>query len=192
MINKIFENLVYLFYPKNVSAYTEKEKYFETEEYIRLSNIIAGFDTEESKKRHIALINEFEKDYTLKGFRDFSAFDLEDRCTTFCLTIIEEGELYTLSLYTSFLIPYYVVKCQKNMIEMFFSDLEIAQLQKDNIETRKIPDLILEIETIVESKLLYKKFPKEMLGNVIQDVSFQDSDFGYFNLFNAFFNNCII
>lgn len=36
MIERVLKNLVYLFYPKNICAYTEKDKYFATAEYKRL------------------------------------------------------------------------------------------------------------------------------------------------------------
>lgn len=90
------------------------------------------------------------------------------------------------------MIPYYVISCQKNIIDLWFSKEQISDLQKNNAEIRQINDLILDIESIVEDKLLYSKFPEEMLNVIIEDVSFQDSIFGHFNMFNAFFNNNII
>jgi len=192
MINKVLTNLVYLFYPKNVCAFTEKDKYLLTEEYKRLKEIIVDFDSEKSKTLQANIIDKFEKDYTLKNFKDASLFDWEDRCLTFNLTIIEDGELYTISLYLSILIPYYVIKCQKGIIDLWFSKSQIDQLKKDNTETRKINKLILDIETIVKDELLYEKLPTEILSTIIPDVSFQDSIFGHFNIFNAFFNNVII
>lgn len=192
MINKVLTNLVYLFYPKNVCAFTEKDKYLETEEYQRLKEIIVDFDSEKSKTLQASIIDTFEKDHTLKNFKDASLFAWEDRCLTFNLTIIEDDELYTISLYLSILIPYYVIKYQKSIIELWFSKSQIDQLKKDNKETRKINDLILDIETIVKDELFYEKFPTEILNTIVPDVSFQDSIFGHFNMFNAFFNNLVI
>ena len=109
MIDKVLTNLVYLFYPKNTCAYTQKDEYFATEEYNRLKEIIAGFASEENKNLRKSIIDSFEKDITLKNFNDLSLFDWEDRCFTFSLNIIEDKELYTISLYLSILIPYYVI-----------------------------------------------------------------------------------
>lgn len=78
------------------------------------------------------------------------------------------------------------------MIDLWFSKEQISEFQKNNTETREIDDLVLAIGFIVEDKLLYNKFPEEMLNVVIEEVSFQDSRFGYFKMFNAFFNNNII
>jgi hypothetical protein len=52
--------------------------------------------------------------------------------------------------------------------------------------------LVLEVENIVENKLLYSKFPKEIVNNKFEDISFQDSYLGEFKMFNAFFNNQVI
>lgn len=192
MIDKVLTNLVYLFYPKNVCAYTEKDKYFETTEYKRLKDIIVEFDSEKSKTLRNGIVDLFKEDDTLKGFEDFSLFEWEDRCLTFNLTLILNEELYTISLYISILIPYYVISCQKNIIDVWFSKEQISDLQKNNTETRQINDLVLDIESIVEDKLLYLKFPEEMLNIIIEDVSFQDSYLGEFKIFNAFFNNNIL
>jgi hypothetical protein len=192
MIDKILTNLVYLLYPRNICAYTEKDKYFNTEEYKRLNQIVSDFDTENGKVLRKSILEKFENDETLKRFQDFSLFNLEDRCMTFNASIIEGRELYTISLFVSVIVPYYVIKVQKNMIELFYSESEITDLEDKNTETRKINELVLEIETIIEDKFLYRKFPHKLVNYVIDDISFQDSIFGHFTMFNAFFNNVII
>lgn len=92
----------------------------------------------------------------------------------------------------SVLVPYYTIKCQKNIIGFFYSESQIAELQEANLEKRKLEEIISEIECIVEEKLLYNKFPKELFNFVIEDISFQEADFGNFKMFNAFFNNLIM
>lgn len=192
MIEKVLKNLVYLLYPRNICAYTEKEKYSICEEYKRLIQIINDFNTDEGKDIRRAIVQEFENDYTLKNLNDYTLFSYGDRCMTFNVSIIENGELYTISLFVSILIPYYVIKVQKNIIDLFFSKEEIAKLEKENIETRTINELVAEIEAVIENKYLYKKFPKKILNSVVDEISFQDSEFGHFTLYNAFFNNVII
>lgn len=192
MIDKVLKNLVYLLYPRNICSYMEKDKYFISEEYKRLNQIINEFNSEEGKVFRETFLKEFEGDNTLKDFRDFSLFDWGDRCMTFNVTIIEDSELYTISLFMSVIVPYYVVNVQKNIIDLYFPESQIAELEKENTETRKINELVLDIETIIEDKFLYKKFPRRLLNSVVADISFQDSEFGYFTLYNAFFNNVII
>jgi len=41
-------------------------------------------------------------------------------------------------------------------------------------------DLILDIETIVEEKLFYKKIPSSVMNSVIDDASFGDIRLGHF------------
>lgn len=189
MIDKVLKNLVYLFYPKNICAFREKDKYFISEEYRRLNQIITDFDTDYGKFLRANILKEFENDKTLKDFTDFSLFNIGDRCMTFNMNVIENRQLYTISLFVSVIVPYYVINVQKNIIELFFSESEISQLEQKNTETRKINELVVHIETVIEDKFLYKKFPNKLLNSIIDDVSFQDSEFGYFTMFNAFFNN---
>lgn len=192
MTDNSLTDLVYSLYPRNICAYTEKDKYFISEEYRRLNQIVTDFDTEDGKVLRKTILEKFEKDRTLKNFTDFSLFNLGDRCMTFNVSIIAGRELYTISLFVSVIVPYYVINVQKNMIELFFSESEITNLESENIETRMINELVLEIETIIEDNFLYRKFPDKLLNFVFDDISFQDSEFGYFTMYNAFFNNVII
>lgn len=190
MIKKVLENIAYLYYPKNICSWTEKEKYFASEEYKRLRSLIDSFDTEESHKLRKVLTNEFEQDYTLKGFQDFSHLDhWEDRCLTFFLNVIENGELKSISLYISFLVPYYVIQTITHKNQIVIPQSKIDELEKNSSETRKIDELVSVVENIVETKLSYQKFPKELMNVVIEDITFQDSYLGEFKMFNAFFNN---
>ena len=61
MIDKVLMNLVYLLYPRNICAYTEKDKYFISEEYKRLNQIITDFDTEDGKVLRKTILEKFEK-----------------------------------------------------------------------------------------------------------------------------------
>lgn len=192
MIEKVLKNLVYLLYPRNICSYTEKDKYFTSEEYKRLNQIINQFESKDGNVFKETFLNEFKKDHTLKKFADHSLLNGGDRCMTFNVTFIEDGELYTISLFISVIVPYYVIDVRKNMIELYFSELQIEELEKQNTETRKIKEIVFDIETVIEEKFLYKKFPIKILNSVVDDISFEDSEFGYFTLYNAFFNNVII
>ncbi|SNR83427.1 hypothetical protein [Flavobacterium sp. ov086] len=190
MIKKVLENIAYLYYPKNICAWTERDKLIASDEYKKLRSLIDSFDTEESIRERKVLTDEFEQDYTLKEFQDFSKLDhWEDRCLTFFLNVIENGELKSINLYISFLVPYYVIQTITHKNQMVIPQSKIDELEKNSSETRKIDELVLEVEKIVENKLSYQKFPKELLNVVLEDISFQDSYLGEFKMFNAFFNN---
>jgi len=189
MIEKILMNLAYLFYPKNICYETDNESYTKSEEYIRLNQIITKFDSDYKEDISKNILTEFRNDYTLKKLTDFTLFDWGDRCMTFNVSIIEDGELFTISLLVSILIPYYIIECKKNEIEIFYSESEISELQKQNQETRKTKEMIKKIKIIIEDKLFYNEFPKRMRNFIISDISSQDARFGYFNMYNAFFNN---
>ncbi|MEO8532887.1 MAG: hypothetical protein ABI441_04020, partial [Flavobacterium sp.] len=131
----------------------------------------------------------FEKRQGFKDFQDFSRLDWQDRCFTFTLLLFKEGETYSITLYMSVLLPYYVIRSRKHKGQMLFSESRIKELEEENPEPRNIEDLILDIKIIAEEEFIYKEFPKKMLNTIIDDVSFQDSSLGYFTMFNAFFNN---
>lgn len=190
MIQKVLENIASFFYPKNICAWTEREKLIASEEYKRLRSLMDSFDTEENHKWRKQLTDEFEKDATLKDVEDRSRLDyIEDRCLTFFWLIVENGELKSITLYVSILIPYFTVSTITHKPEFFFTQAQLDELERNSSETRKIDELVLEVEKIVENKLSYQKFPKELLNVVLEDISFQDSYLGEFKMFNAFFNN---
>jgi hypothetical protein len=192
MINNILTNLVYLFYPRNISFQKEEDKYYNSAEHKRLLEKIEYFSKDENKDICYVIKNDFEKDNILKNLRIVDLLDWQDRSITFNLSIIENDELYTISLYLSILIPFYVIRVQKNKIEFFFSTMEINQMKNDNKDSRKIKDLIFQITSTIEDKMLYSEFPNALIGLIVEDVSFQEISFGKFNMFNAFFNNSTI
>ncbi|MFQ6603810.1 hypothetical protein [Flavobacterium sp. C3NV] len=190
MIKKVLENIAYMYYPKNICSWTEGEKLIASEEYKKLRSLIDSFDTEESIIERKVLTDEFEKDATLKHFEDRSRLDyVEDRCLTFFWLIVENRELKSITLCVSILIPYYVIQTISHKKQMMISQSKIDELEKNSSETRKIDELVLEVEKIVENTLSYQKFPKELFNVVLEDISFQDSYLGEFKMFNAFFNN---
>lgn len=190
MIQKVLENIASLFYPRNICAWTESDKLVASEEYKRLRSLLDSFDTEENHKWRKQLSDEFEKDATLKDVEDRSRLDyIEDRCLTFFWLIVENGELKSITLYISILVPYYVIQTITHKNQMVIPQSKIDELEKNSSETRKIDELVSVIENIVETKLSYQKFPKELMNIVIEDISFQDSYLGEFKMFNAFFNN---
>lgn len=192
MITEVLKNLAYLYYPKNICPWTQKELYLETVEYKRLEALMEYFNSDENQKIRNNIAAEFAKDPVLKDFQDFSRLDGQDRCYTFFLSVIEEGELCSITLYLSVLVPYYVIDIIIHKNQMIIPRARIEELEKENLDKRKIKDLVLDVEKIVEKKLLYSKFPKEILNDKFDDISFQDSYLGEFEMFNAFFNNQII
>lgn len=192
MVVEVLKNLAYLYYPKNICPWTQNEHYLETVEYKRLKGLIEHFACDDNQKIRNSITVEFDKDLVLKEFQDFSRVDCQDRCYTFFLNVIENEELCSITLYLSLLAPYYVIDIIIHKEQMVIPKSRIEELQREKLDSRKIKDLVLEVEDIVEKKLLYSKFPKEILNNKFEDISFQDSYLGEFKMFNAFFNNQVI
>ncbi len=190
MINNVLLKLVHLYYPKNICPWDEKEKYMQAIEYKRLQSIIDYFDSDSNLIIRKNIKKEFEDDEILKDFEDFSRLDSnQDRCYTFFLNVVEGGEMYSISLHLSILIPYYVIRKGCHTRSPFFPKSLIEKLEREKLDTRKMEELILNVEMIVEEKLLYKKFPSSLMNKLIIDRSFGDIYLGDFTMFNAFFNN---
>jgi hypothetical protein len=189
MIYEVLVNLAYLFYPKNVCPWNESEEYLQTIEYKRLQATINFFDSDKNKKLRSDIKAEFDDDLILKDFEDFSRLDYEDRCFKFFLNFFEDGKLYSITLYLSILAPYYVIVPIEHSANPFFPQSRINELELENVDTRKLKDLILDIETIVKNKLLYQKFPQALIHTILEDISFQGIYLGHFKMYNAFFNN---
>lgn len=189
MITEVLTNLAYLYYPKNICPLNQKALYLESVEYKRLEKVIDLFNSDENQKIRSTIMAEFDKDLVLKDFQDFSRLDLQDRCYIFFLNIVEGGELCSIALHLSILIPYYVIETTIHTKQMIISKSRIEELERENLDSRKIEALALEVENIVEKKLLYSKFPKKIWNDKMEDISFQDSYLGEFKMFNAFFNN---
>jgi len=190
MIYEVLTNFAYMFYPKNVCPWDERDKYLGTIEYKRLRGLIESFDSEEGLKIRDNIRKQFDDDTILKEFQDFSILDSsEDRCFTFFLNVFEGGELLSIALYISFLVPYYVIRRGWHHAEPWFTKERIKELESQNFDNRKIGDLILDIEKIVEDKLSYNKFPETLMYSIINDIGFQGISLGHFNMYNVFFNN---
>jgi hypothetical protein len=190
MINNVLLNLADLYYPKNICPWNEKEKYMQALEYKRLQSTIDYFDSDANLIIRKSIKKEFDDDEILKDFEDFSRLDSnQDRCYTFFLNVVEGGEMYSISLHLSILVPYYAIRKGWHTSSPFFPKSLIEKLEREKTDKRKMDELILDIETIVEEKLLYKKFPSALMSNIIVDASFGDIYLGDFTMFNAFFNN---
>lgn len=187
MINNVLINLVYLYYPQKICSRTNGKEYSESKEFKKLLETINYFDA--NKSFCLDLEKTFKNDFILKDIRSTSLLDYNDRAYTFILTVIEDEEMYTISLFLSILIPFYLITVQKNKIELVFSESEIIKMRNEKSDTRKIKELIQNISSLLETSTHYSKFPEELLNQTIEDVSFEEIPFGRFTMFNAFFKN---
>lgn len=88
MIDKVLKNLVYIFYPRKISFEKEREKYFASEEYLTLNQLIKTFQSESKEICSKNILQNFERDYTLKKFQDCTLFEYGDNCLTFNVSLI--------------------------------------------------------------------------------------------------------
>lgn len=74
MITEVLTNLAYLYYPKNICPWNQKELYLESVEYKRLEKVIDLFNSNENQKIRSTIMAEFDKDLVLRIFRIFQGW----------------------------------------------------------------------------------------------------------------------
>lgn len=187
MITTVLKNIAYQFYPKNICSTANFDKYLKSSEYIKLKILLDSFHNESNN-----IFNEFTNEFNPKyNFDNQSRLQQLDRCFTFNLSVVKDGELHSIVILISVISPYYTIRNIKHKtINYFLSELEKKELEKKFSEIT-IKNLILEIEHILDNKFKYNKFPDELKLKIIENINFQDSHLNHFTMFNAFFNNTI-
>ncbi len=189
MIKNILTNLAYLFYPRNICSVKDENNYLNSEEYRRLLVIIEQFRI--NFKEDTSFEKAFSNDLVLKNIQNLTLYDWQDRSFRYSITVIVADELYTFTIYLSFLVPFYVIKVEKNFIELIFTKEQVEEMKKETSDSRSILELQNEIASIIESISQYTQFPEELLEVILDDISFQDIYFSRFNLYNAFFDSML-
>ncbi|MDY8137512.1 hypothetical protein [Aquimarina sp. 2201CG5-10] len=185
---KELEEIVYKYYPKKIDAYNQ-ELYKETSEFKLLKETIdekltSELETHRIHKDLVSRISEKEK----MRFIDMTYYTSLDRSHNLQLSKKFEDKYYQINLYTSVLIPCYLLIVRESEI----SQLEVnpfSSLKKTtNLDIDFLNETLQKIhETVEKNSFILLK--DELHNHLIKDVSFEDVVFGKFTLFNAFFFN---
>lgn len=173
---KIIQN----YYPIGINALLEKDKYIKSEEYLNLISLI-----DNNKKKYAdeiqVIINEVTSDGNII-FNDLSYFEWLDRCYTLEFIQVVRGRMYVYRFYKSILGSYFI---QRFFCVEYLNNREkvVKISQKEFLDDvgilNKIQDLVF--------RLNLTQLDDIILGEVIENVSFEDIGFESFNYFNAFF-----
>lgn len=152
-------------YPKNITGLDEM--YNKTIEIKKLiSECKLGISKNEMQFKKL-------KDFFSKqgiSFIDKTSYFINE--PSFILQVKSVNMSY--NIYLSFLIPY----------------LYISEFKENSDSYRINPDYINGIDiNEISSKINYSIFPKELLNEIIPNISFEEIPFGSFTFKNAFFNN---
>ncbi len=190
MIEYIFKNIAYLYYPRRICSINENEKYLNSDEFKRLTVILNEFNSIDCNNKSIELIEkEFTQSNILSNFQNMTSFSF-DRSLNYVVEIIESDKtLIKICVNISIIIPYYTIYILENKIELNpYKWITIPSRVKEKEKTH-YKKYIDEISSILNKVISYNSFPEELIDKVIDDIAFQDSKFGDFTFFNAFFQD---
>ena len=183
----ILKQIVYLYYPSNLSATKKTDDYLKTQEFINLKTSIISSSRKEN-------LEKLEKEISFKfneyNFQKVSFDHLLDRAECYWLDINIENKLLRYKIQLSKLIPYFTIFLTEINLDsnnrIFVSPPKII---KEDDYSQKTKELVANISEYIKENLGLKPFNLSWDNYIIEDISFQDFDFGNFTLYNAFFSN---
>lgn len=186
MIETIFKNIAYLYYPKGISNIENREMYLSSIEYIRLTNIIDNFHNNTDKNN--LLISKLKKHPLLHSIKDVTLLEWQDRALSFEMEIVKNGnKLVKICLNISLIIPYYIVYVLENEIKTNPYKWVTLPKRSEKLELTDYNDHLKLISRIVEEETKFSAFPKNISNIVLPDICFNDIKMGEFTFFNTFF-----
>lgn len=183
----ILKQIVYLYYPSNLSATKKTDDYIKTQEFI---NLKASINSSSRKENLEKLENEISYKLNEYNFQKVSLDHWLDRAECYWLDIIIENKLFRYKLQLSKLIPYFTIfLTELNLNSDNKTFASPPKIIKEDHYSQKSKELISYISEYIKINLGLKPFDLSWNNYIIEDVSFQDWDFGNFTLYNAFFSD---
>ncbi|WP_156100688.1 MULTISPECIES: hypothetical protein [unclassified Gillisia] len=183
----ILKQIVYLYYPSNLSATKKTDDYIKTQEFI---NLKASINSSSRKENLEKLENEISVKFNEYKFQKVSLDNWLDRAECYWLDIIVENNLLRYKLQLSKLIPYFTLFLTEVNLD---SDNRIFEsppkIITENQYSQKSKDLVTNLSEYIKVNFGLKPFNLSWDNYILEDISFQDFDFGNFTLYNAFFSN---
>lgn len=177
----LFLEKAYEYYPKNIDAINNKEKYILTNEFKKLLSTI------EKHKKNLGgnsdLFRKLKKTNNNQFIlSDDTFFQWNDRCYTFSFSkVIDNNTTICLKYYKSILIPYFYFTpfyIKKNGERYIYLNID-----KNNFP---YPNLVHNIKQISKEENLIE-FDSKLINRKINNINFDDIKMGHFTLFNTFF-----
>lgn len=188
MILEEIINIINSFYPSGLNAMDDYDKYIESIENKKLNE--TKFEVFQSKTRVNQvnnIIRDVKKRERLNNIEDITSESF-DRCFSLKIDFKEEGNLHQLYIRLSVLAPLYVIYVVSNPIENDpYRWIDIPRRNKEY--ENSISEEIKFLQGIIEKQTSYSLVNETLLTNVLDDLSYEDIDFGNFTIFNALFLN---
>ena len=190
MVLEKLENTIKLFYPTGISSLKDYDKYVISSENKRLNNIKSNaFESQKIIGQIDNIILKAKEYETFKGIENHTSESF-DRCFSLKVDYRKEKYLYQLYIRISILAPLYTIYVTSNPIENNpYRWLDTPKRDKDYENT--ILEEMQILKKIIESKTDYSFIDENTLNKVLENISYEDIDFGSFTMFNALFTNDI-
>lgn len=185
MIKTIFKNIAYLYYPKGISNIENRENYLSSNEYTRLTNVIANFYNNTDNN---ILMSKLKIHPLLNSMKDVTLLEWQDRALSFEMEVVKNrNKLIKICLNISLIIPYYIIYVLENEIKTNPYKWVTIPKRSEKLELTDYNEHLKLISRIVEEETKFSAFPKNISNVVLPDICFNDLKMGEFTFFNAFF-----
>lgn len=188
MLEEIFKNIAYLYYPIGISNISNFEDYNNSVEFNRLLKITTDFPQSNIfKKQYLELVSELKEHEELKNINDNSLFHWQDRSISLEVDYVVGEKLNKLCINISLLIPFYCIYVLENEIELNPYKWKTLPERNKELEANQYKEIIYLVSEIIEKNIKFCRFPEEIANSIIPDIGFKDVQIGEFTYFNAFF-----
>lgn len=171
------KNLAYNFYPQHLSP--EEEDYHNSPEFKALIKVLGKPHQVNSSLKNIF------QDKVDAIFEDCTHETFLDRAFNWQYYEVKEGQIATVSVYISKIIPYYIIK---NLIVKTDIKSNWLSLPKINQSpSSHVQNISQRTDTVLTKTLNLKKVPHTYENTIIENIEFQEIRKGKFTFFNAFF-----
>jgi len=171
------KNLAYNFYPQNLSP--DEEDYHNSPEFLSLIKILG-----KPHPLNNSLKNIFQNKVGAK-FEYCTHETFLDRAFNWQYYEVKEGQIATVSVFISKIIPYYIIK---NLIVKTDINSNWLSLPETNPSpSPHIQKISQRTDAVLSGTLNLKNVPLKYENALIENIEFQEIRNGKFTFFNAFF-----
>ncbi|MEA1784552.1 hypothetical protein U1E44_00470 [Arenibacter sp. GZD96] len=190
LLEKDFLRVINEYYPAFIQS--GSSEYRKSVQCVRLNRVLKKALIENeitiSLKYFLNGLIKENKNYTL---HDYTLFEGGDRCYNIQLIkdFHEERKSHSLCINLSVLIPYYTIHILEVRRSENFKKRIGGPERMIHLEATIYNELISKVKNYLNVELGLYLFPENLINKVIPDISYENSDFGEFTFYNAFFLN---
>ncbi|HBK70599.1 MAG TPA: hypothetical protein DDZ39_02900 [Flavobacteriaceae bacterium] len=185
--HKLLE-VIHKYYPVSVECGTiEYESNLESKKLMHLiKNTEQDNDRINKLKQFLSVISSKNVDMSVQ---DYTLLGSNDRCFNIQLVkdLFHEARTHSICINISILKPYYTINVLEIQRSSDFKRRIGSPQRKESLETGIYKNIITKIQKYLNEQMGLENFPESLLNKVIPDISFQNSNFGQFTFYNAFF-----